>query len=269
MKQRVITAFALILLLLSGCGGNPGTDDDDDKKGGVVDEGPIEQTSDEEPGDEVIGATTQTGQNVLDAIAAGTVVVEQVVATDYTNETGGQMLVDLTNPGAEKIYVTIPCGLVFIPGVSTYQQMMVIQSATVEIEPGVTVTIDVYVVCINGDLAWPTAGAAYTISGYVENTDMRALADCVCEQPIDYESITAVYNMTSVQSAAWMIEDPETASALAEYAEMAGGLAVAFGQAAGGDEGAEAMSGSMDQMLAAMTTGAQAILDACMIQPQQ
>lgn len=270
MNKRLTLSMSILLILAliplaAGCGG--GSDVGDKKPDEVISE-PVEQTTGTDDLVDVADTGAATGgDDFLGAVDSGALSVGEITATDYTNETGGMMQMTLTNTTDEKIFVTIPCGIVFGPQDISYQNMMIIQEISVEIGPGATVTVDTFVVCINAELSYPTMGVGYTISGYVDDTDLLALAQCVCQQPVDMFISDSTFNLMSVQTAAWMIRDPEMMEGMAEFGQFAGDIADLAGQmAGGGEEAGEAVAGNVDQLMANMTTGAQAVLDACMIE---
>ena len=95
--------------------------------------------------------------------------------------------------------------------------------------------------------------------------NLLELSQCVCRQPVDLFISDNVFNFMSVQMAAWLITDPEMAASMEEFAGMAGDIADIAGDMAGDTSGVDT-TGMVDALMASMTEGSQAVLDACMIE---
>ena len=175
-KTIVITSILVMIFFETGCGSG--------KKAGV-----------EEP------ALSMNNMEVLDLIDRGDVEVEEILNTGGEFGTIGEIFsVAVRNTSSDVLEVEIPCGLVFTPDNNSLQPMMVIQKESGSVDPGETLNLSPYVVCIDADTEVPEAGDNYSI-GDMEEGDLLSFAECLCEDP---DTIT---DPLGVQFAVWMVSE--------------------------------------------------------------
>ena len=173
----------------------------------------------------------------LDPIGRGELVVDQI-ATNGTGFTGPALDVQVNNPTARSMVITIPCGFTFAPEDDGLQQLMTVQEASAEIPANGEATVTPYVVCTQADRHGPEEGSIYSL-GEMAQGDLLLLAQCVCREGLGagLDSMEGV----NVQFAAWMAAGDIS---LDEMLQGAGGSGGALGDTLGGEFGPE-----FDQML--------------------
>ena len=173
----------------------------------------------------------------LDPIGRGELVVDQI-ATNGTGFTGPALDVQVNNPTARSMVITIPCGFTFAPEDDGLQQLMTVQEASAEIPANGEATLTPYVVCIQADRHGPEEGSIYSL-GEMAQGDLLLLAQCVCREELGagFDPMEGV----NVQFAAWMAAGDMS---LDEMLQGAGGSGGALGDTLGGEFGPE-----FDQML--------------------
>ncbi|MCJ7708331.1 MAG: hypothetical protein MUO38_12025, partial [Anaerolineales bacterium] len=139
-----------------------------------------EQTGDE-PGTGQPGGGPG-GQGFLDPIGRGELVVDQI-ATNGTGFTGPALDVQVNNPTARSMVITIPCGFTFAPEDDGLQQLMTVQEASAEISANGQATLTPYVVCTQADRHGPEEGSIYSL-GEMAQGDLLLLAQCVCREEL-------------------------------------------------------------------------------------
>jgi hypothetical protein len=191
----------------------------------------------EEPGGQAQPGGGPGGQGFLDPIGRGELVVDQI-ATNGTGFTGPALDVQVSNPTAGSILITIPCGFIFAPEDDGLQQLMTVQEASAEIPANGEATVTPYVVCTQADRHGPEEGSIYSL-GEMAQGDLLLLAQCVCREGLGagLDSMEGV----NVQFAAWMAAGDIS---LDEMLQGAGGSGGALGDTLGGEFGPE-----FDQML--------------------
>lgn len=195
-KTIVVTSIVVMIFFEAGCGSG--------KKAG-----------EEEP------ALSMNNMEILDLIDRGDVKVEEILDTGEGFGTIGEIFsVAVRNMSSDPLEVEIPCGLVFTPNNNSLQPMMVIQKETASVDPGETLDLSPYVVCIDADAGVPEAGDDYTI-GYMEGGDLLSFAECLCEEP------DTTTDPLGVQFAVWMVSEDMNPEDLS-------------------DDGGEAMKGMID-----------------------
>ncbi len=192
-KTIVVTSIIVMIFFETGCGSG--------KKAG-----------EQEP------ALSMNNMEVLDLIDRGDVKVEEILNTGEGFGTIGEIFsVAVRNMSSDALEVEIPCGLVFTPNNDSLQQMMVIQKESASVDPGETLDLSPYVVCIDADAGVPEPGDDYTI-GYMESGDLLSFAKCLCEDP------GTTTDPMGVQFAVWMISEDINPGDLSDY----GGEALQF-----------------------------------------
>lgn len=138
-------------------------------------------------------------------LESGAINLEGIQANSDEEDTYGPILtLQLTNPNTEEVVVSIPCGLVFIPGDNQYQRLMMVQPLEVELAPGETQTSTPYVVCIDVSASAPEYNESYSIGTLAENPELLKFAECICNQELGDD--LASMDGLGVQMAAWSIE---------------------------------------------------------------
>ncbi|RLC99814.1 MAG: hypothetical protein DRI65_16890 [Chloroflexota bacterium] len=192
-KTIVVTSIIVMIFFETGCGSG--------KKAG-----------EQEP------ALSMNNMEVLDLIDRGDVKVEEILNTGEGFGTIGEIFsVAVRNMSSDALEVEIPCGLVFTPNNDSLQPMMVIQKESASVDPGETLDLSPYVVCIDADAGVPEPGDDYTI-GYMESGDLLSFAKCLCEDP------GTTTDPMGVQFAVWMISEDINPGDLSDY----GGEALQF-----------------------------------------
>ena len=192
-KTIVVASIIVMIFFETGCGSG--------KKAG-----------EQEP------ALSMNNMEVLDLIDRGDVKVEEILNTGEGFGTIGEIFsVAVRNMSSDALEVEIPCGLVFTPNNDSLQQMMVIQKESASVDPGETLDLSPYVVCIDADAGVPEPGDDYTI-GYMESGDLLSFAKCLCEDP------GTTTDPMGVQFAVWMISEDINPGDLSDY----GGEALQF-----------------------------------------
>ena len=185
-KTIVVTLIVVMIFFETGCGIG--------KKAG-----------EEEP------ALSMNNMEVLDLIDRGDVKVEEILNTGEGFGTIGEIFsVAVRNMSSDALEVEIPCGLVFIPNNNSLQPMMVIQKESASVDPGETLDLSIYVVCIDADAGVPEAGDDYSI-GYMEGGDLLSFAECLCEDP------DTTTDPLGVQFAVWMVSEDINPGDLSDY----------------------------------------------------
>ena len=162
VSRILLFSVFLIVFLATGCGG--GKPPKDDPPSTPVDAELGEPLEDPVEGTEPIAETDGALSDLKSLIDSGALTATVNSTADYDTQTGGAMGVTLTNNTEDRIFVSIPCGMVFGPVDVAYQNMMVIQEVTVEIDAGMTVTVDTTVICINSERSYPGVGTGYVVS---------------------------------------------------------------------------------------------------------
>jgi len=185
-KTIIVTSIIVMIFFGTGCGSG-------------------KKTGEQEP------ALSMNNMEVLDLIDRGDVKVEEILNTGEGFETIGEIFsVAVRNMSSDALEVEIPCGLVFTPNNDSLQPMMVIQKESASVDPGETLDLSPYVVCIDADAGVPEAGDDYTI-GYMESGDLLSFAKCLCEDP------GTTMDPLGVQFAVWMISEDINPGDLRDY----------------------------------------------------
>lgn len=166
--------------------------------------------------------------------------LEGIQANSDEADTYGPILtLQLTNPGTEEVVISIPCGLVFVPGDDQYQRLMMVQPLEVELAPGETQSSTPYVVCIDVSASAPEYNETYSIGTLADNPDLLKFAECICNQELGDD--LASMDGLGVQMAAWSIS---TGGDFANLSDEEGAMADLFEEEFGED---------IDEMLSQFT----------------
>jgi hypothetical protein len=213
---------------------------------------PLDQEASEDPEAEIQAPETSP-KDATGPIDLGGAVLEEVVSIAEGDTAGPILTVRLSNPTAQEVEVTIPCGLIFQPGPdSDEQRLMVIQPASVTISAGETAELTPYVVCIDADRSVPGTGSAY-VEGTVASGDLLKLAECICLETLatDEEDPVSFEEEIGVQFAVWSAAGGFSQETLAEDLEEAEGALGAFGELES-MEGFEGLFDAINQLSTAM-----------------
>jgi hypothetical protein len=145
----------------------------------------------------------------LGPVPFGESVIELVESISGEDTAGQILVVHATNPTANEIVVTIPCGLIFKPGPeSDEQRLMVIQEASATLLPGENATLTPYVICIDSSNSIPAQGSTYQV-GVMATGDLLKFAQCVCNETLlDIEmDPNAFMDQFGLQFAVWSVSD--------------------------------------------------------------
>ncbi|MGB2964977.1 MAG: hypothetical protein WBB69_13430 [Anaerolineales bacterium] len=188
-----------------------------------------EPSADEQPapepdtGAEASESSTAGGaqeNHALDASLENTALSYQIESGDVTLElidiidgdTQGEIIeISVTNQSGEELVFEIPAGLVFSPDETNEQDLMVLDAVVVDLEPGETIVLTPYVVCIDASAATPSTGSEYQL-GYLESGDLLAFAQCVDEEAdgtLDQEDLGLQFAVWSIVSSGNVMETPE------------------------------------------------------------
>jgi len=132
-------------------------------------------------------------------IKSGDMIIELIESTG--GGTQGQIIeMVIINQSGEEIIFEVPPGLVFAPVGSDEQELMVLDGEVVTLEPGETIVLSPYVICIESSASTPSSESAYEI-GYLADGDLLAFAQCV-----DQETNSEIReDDIGLQFAAWSI----------------------------------------------------------------
>ncbi len=220
MRRRLIGV--LVLVVLAGCGGG-GSGDTTEVTEVPATTGSVAKTTGAAPPTTAASATTDAptaGGDIAGLIGAGDL---EVATTSPEGGVSGRIFqVQVTNTGTGEVEVIIPCGLVFepAPGVEE-QRMMVVQAASSRLGLGESVSLTPYVMCIDGDLAAASEGAAYSIGTFAPD-ELRAFAECICEKDLDAQFDGQMMGDIGLQLAVW--ELASGGSEAEDYGPLAEGL---------------------------------------------
>lgn len=165
--------------------------------------------------------------SALDASLENTSLSYQIVSGDVTLElidiidgdTQGEIIeITVTNQSGEELTFEIPAGLVLSPVETGEQDLMVLDAVVVNLEPGETIVLSPYVVCIDASAATPASGSEYQL-GYLESGDLLDFAQCVDEEAdgtLDQEDL-------GLQFAIWSIVNSGNVMEMPELSEVEGG----------------------------------------------
>jgi hypothetical protein len=188
-----------------------------------------EQSADEQPAPEPDTAAEASESSpaggaqenhALDASLENTALSYQIESGDVTLElidiidgdTQGEIIeISVTNQSGEELVFEIPAGLVFSPNETNEQDLMVLDAVVVDLDPGETIVLTPYVVCIDASAATPSSGSEYQI-GYLESGDLLAFAQCVDEEEdgtLDQEDLGLQFAVWSIVSSGNIMEMPE------------------------------------------------------------
>ncbi len=146
-------------------------------------------------------------------IKSGDMIIELIESTG--GGTQGKIIeIVLINQSGEEIFFEIPPGLVFSPVSSDEQDLMVLDGEIVTLDPGETIVLSPYVICIESSASTPSSGSAYEI-GYLADGDLLAFAECVDRETdgdLGEDDI-------SLQLAAWSIANQGQILAMPEGSE--------------------------------------------------
>jgi len=155
-------------------------------------------------------ANTTLGQQM----ESGEVTIDLVESTG--GGTQGEIIeVIITNQSGEELVFVIPPGLVFTPIGTDEQNLMVLDGVEVTLQPGETIVLSPYVICIEASAATPSAGSVYQI-GYLESDDLHAFAVCVDEEADG----TLTQDDIGLQFAAWSIANGGNVLEMPELTEV-------------------------------------------------
>lgn len=154
-------------------------------------------------------------------IQSGDLIIDLIKTTG--GGTQGKIIeIVMINQSGEEIIFEIPPGLVFSPVGSDEQDLMVLDGEIVTLDPGETIVLSPYVICIESSASTPSSGSAYQI-GYLADGDLLAFAECV-----DRETEGDLGDDDfSLQLAAWSIANQGQILAMPEGIE---GLEGAFAE---------------------------------------
>ncbi len=181
-----------------------------------------------------------------------------VVTASGNGFTGtGNLTVPVTNPTDQPITFILPAGFVFLPSDSGLQRLMVVKTLTVTIQPGETVTLDPFIVCIDSGNHAPDSDAGYSPGDLVDNEQLLQFAECLDGQ--DLSGSDDMFSGMGVQFAVWSVADgtspSDIQSLLGNATETPSG---AMGQAMSSEFGQ-----MMQPFITAMTQGAAQYLQTC------
>ncbi|MCJ7716230.1 MAG: hypothetical protein MUO54_06895 [Anaerolineales bacterium] len=150
-------------------------------------------------------------------IKKGDVTLELIEVSD--GGTQGEMIeLTVTNQSGEELVFEIPAGLVFSPVESNEQDLMVLDAVVVNLDPGETMILSPYVICIESSATTPSADSVYQV-GYLESGDLLAFAECVDEE----EAGTLTQDDIGLQFAVWAIANNGDVLEIPELTEAEGG----------------------------------------------
>jgi len=210
--RRTMVFLFIVILILTGCNMPNRLPDEDitptperDLSGGDEPDRP-EPTATPKPDDDE-GFTLD--DPFFEAIDQGDFeIVDVVMSADGIQ--GRIIDVVVHNPGTETITVFIPCGIFFAPSDDDTQRLMVIQSEEIIIDGGETVTIEPFVICIDGSAGAPSGGDAYQV-GMLTSGELLTLAQCLCTIDLDdnagMSTIPDGGGETGLQFAVWAVSD--------------------------------------------------------------
>lgn len=213
----------------------------------VTQEDPVDQPA--EPTETVASQVDDTSPTLdpqlsemefFQMLNSGDLNLEGIQANSDEADTYGPILtLQLTNPGTEEVVISIPCGLVFVPGDDQYQRLMMVQPLEVALAPGETQSSTPYVVCIDVSASAPEYNETYSIGTLADNPDLLKFAECICNQELSDEM--ASMDGLGVQMAAWSIS---TGGDFANLSDEEGAMADLFDEEFGED---------IDEMLSQFT----------------
>jgi hypothetical protein len=135
-------------------------------------------------------------------LADGSLLIENIKSNAYEETVGKILTVHFVNQSEDDIQVALPCGLVFLPADPGEQPLMLVQPIEVDLAPGEEADLKPYVVCADMQTSAPALGSGYSI-GYIENEDLLAFAQCVCEEELNPD--LSSFDSIGVQFATWSI----------------------------------------------------------------
>jgi hypothetical protein len=143
-------------------------------------------------------------------LESGEVTIDQLDITE--EETQGEIIqVLVVNQSDEEQVVEIPAGMVFTPEDSDEQDLMVLDSVVVTLEPEEEIVLSPYVVCIDAGAAVPSSGSTYQL-GYLESDDLLTFAQCVDQESngsLTQDDIGLQFAVWAIASGGNIFEDPE------------------------------------------------------------
>jgi len=125
-----------------------------------------------------------TEATLPEQVASGAIQLDgiRVLMEEATGEVLG---IQVSNPGAETITVTVPCGLIFDPVGGELQPMIVIYEAAQSVPPGGSAELAPVVACADMESGTPEFDAGYQIGAFAQG-DLLALAQCMCQSSADF-----------------------------------------------------------------------------------
>jgi len=109
----------------------------------------------------------------------------------------------LINTTTETKTITLPPGVIFIPGNSEYQQMMIIEEIVIVIQSEETKSVCLPVYCIDLSLHSPDDAAVYTSYRIVDPADSGCLSEILSTlENVDFSQLTHS-NFSEIQDVIW------------------------------------------------------------------
>jgi|WetSurMetagenome_2_1015567.scaffolds.fasta_scaffold97651_2 hypothetical protein len=123
---------------------------------------------------------------------------------DYIAESDIPLYMVVSNSSSGDVQVTFPAGLVFDPGNTEYQYLMILKDFTFTAKAGVTDSILVPTYCCNEDLSEPDDASFFTIAGREWDKEIQELLDLVANKALNTDDA-----VTLAQEALAEITDDE------------------------------------------------------------
>lgn len=113
----------------------------------------------------------------------------------------------MTNRSTGIRTITLPAGIIFVPGNSEYQQMMLIEEVEIVIGSGETKTVCLPVYCIDSNLDAPDEAAEYTTYSIVDPVDggcLPGILDSV--RGVNFQGLSTE-ELNGIQDVIWTCRD--------------------------------------------------------------
>jgi len=157
--------------------------------------------------------TTGSGATLPEQVASGAIQLDgiRVLMEEATGEVLG---IQVSNPGAETITVTVPCGLIFDPVGGELQPMIVIYEAAQSVPPGGSAELAPVVACADMESGTPEFDAGYQIGAFAQG-DLLALAQCMCQSSADFSP--EGFELLQAQFAVWALSNRDLFSSEIDF----------------------------------------------------